>query len=69
MYRKVLVFLLTVLVVIAIAGCWICKNSMMFRHQQLSFLRLSPLVIILMAHFYTGYSPYVRSVKLNAPGT
>ena len=34
-----------------------------------SFLRLSPLVIILKAHFYTGYSPYVRSVRLNAPGT
>ena len=58
MYRKVLAFLLTVLVVIAIAGT---SNS--------SFLRLSPLVIILRAHFYTGYSPYVRSVKLNAPGT
>lgn len=28
-----------------------------------------PLVIILRAHFYTGYPPYVRSVRLNGPGT
>lgn len=27
MYRKVLAFLLTVLVVIAIAGCWILKKQ------------------------------------------
>lgn len=24
---------------------------------------------ILMAHFYTGQAPYVRSVRLNAPDT